>query len=124
MYSVSAWLTISPPTIAMPSGRRSSDPVPVPSASGKAPSSAAMVVIMMGRKRSRHASWIASLVLLLSSRSASRAKSIIMIAFFLTIPIRRMIPISAIRLRSVPVSISARIAPTPAEGSVERIVIG
>ena len=55
MYSVSTWLTISPPTMAMPSGRRSSEPMPVPSASGKPPSSAAMVVIMIGRKRSRQA---------------------------------------------------------------------
>ena len=47
--------TIRPPTIVIPSGRRSSDPVPVPSASGSPPSSAAIVVIMMGRKRSRHA---------------------------------------------------------------------
>ena len=39
----------------MPSGRRSSEPVPVPSASGSPPRSAAMVVIMMGRKRSRQA---------------------------------------------------------------------
>ncbi len=36
-------------------GARSSEPVPVPKASGTAPSSAAMVVIMMGRKRSRQA---------------------------------------------------------------------
>ena len=35
--------------------RRSSEPVPVPSASGTPPSRAAMVVIMMGRKRSRQA---------------------------------------------------------------------
>ncbi len=41
--------------MAIPSGRRSSEPLPVPSASGTAPSSAAMVVIMIGRKRSRHA---------------------------------------------------------------------
>ena len=33
----------------------SSEPVPVPKASGKAPSRAAMVVIRMGRKRSRQA---------------------------------------------------------------------
>ena len=59
-----------------------------------------------------------------SLRSASRAKSIIMIAFFSTIPISRMIPISAMTLKSVRQSISARSAPTPAEGSVERIVIG
>ena len=34
--------------MAMPSGRRSSEPVPMPSASGRAPSSAASVVIMIG----------------------------------------------------------------------------
>ena len=39
----------------MPSGWRSSEPAPVPSISGRAPSTAAMVVMMMGRKRSRHA---------------------------------------------------------------------
>ena len=44
-----------PPTTAMPSGRRNSEPVPMPSASGTAPSSAAMVVIMMGRKRTMQA---------------------------------------------------------------------
>ncbi len=57
-------------------------------------------------------------------RSASSAKSIIMIAFFLTIPIKRMTPISAMMLNSVPVTISASTAPTPAEGRVERIVSG
>jgi len=36
----------------MPSGRRISEPVPLPSASGSPPSSAAAVVIMIGRKRS------------------------------------------------------------------------
>ncbi len=36
-------------------GRLNSDPVPVPRASGNAPSMAAMVVIRIGRKRSIHA---------------------------------------------------------------------
>ena len=57
-------------------------------------------------------------------RSASSAKSIIMIAFFLTMPISRMMPIRAMTSRSMPKSSSARSAPTPAEGSVDRIVIG
>ncbi|MOA68909.1 hypothetical protein D3C78_1967790 [compost metagenome] len=57
-------------------------------------------------------------------RSASRAKSIIMMAFFLTMPISRMMPITAIMPRSLPVSSSASSAPTPADGSVERMVIG
>ena len=84
----------------MPSGRRSSEPAPWPSAIGSAPNSAAIVVIMIGRKRSRQASWIASRGLLPSIRSAWSAKSIIMIAFFLTMPISRMTPIIAITLRS------------------------
>ena len=45
---------------------------------------------------------MASCGVLPSFRSASSAKSIIMIAFFLTMPISRMMPISAITLRSVP----------------------
>ena len=57
-------------------------------------------------------------------RSASRAKSIIMIAFFLTMPIRRMTPMSAMIVNSVWHSISASVAPSPADGSVERIVSG
>jgi hypothetical protein len=44
---------MSPPTIVMPSGRRSSEPVPVPKAKGKAPNSAAMVVM---RTKAQHAS--------------------------------------------------------------------
>jgi len=59
-----------------------------------------------------------------SLRSASRAKSIIMIPFFLTIRIRRMIPMRATTLSSWPKSNKARMAPTPAEGSVDRIVRG
>ncbi len=57
-------------------------------------------------------------------RSASSAKSIIMMAFFSTMPISRMMPMSAMTLKSVRQSIRARSAPTPAEGRVERIVIG
>ena len=39
----------------MPSGRRSSEPIPLPNTRGIPASSAAIVVIKMGRKRSRHA---------------------------------------------------------------------
>jgi len=58
------------------------------------------------------------------SRSASMAKSIIMIAFFLTIPMSRINPMSAIRLNSVRKSSSAKTAPNPADGMVDRIVRG
>ena len=47
-----------------------------------------------------------------------------MMAFFLTMPISRMMPIKPITFSSTRQSISASSAPTPAEGSVERIVIG
>ena len=47
-----------------------------------------------------------------------------MMAFFFTMPMSKMIPISATTVRSLRVRINARIAPTPAEGSVERIVTG
>ena len=79
---------------------------------------------MIGRKRSRQASWIASSGLLPSWRSASSAKSIIMIAFFFTIPINRISPMMAITLRSYPSTISMISAPTPAGGSADRMVIG
>src|ERR1035441_10420835 len=58
--------------------------------SGSAPNKAAIVVIRIGRKRSWHASKMASVVDLPCSRSATRAKSIIMIAFFFTMPMSRM----------------------------------
>ena len=54
-----------------------------------------MVVIMMGRNRMLQASRIASRGLLPSVRSASRAKSIIMIAFFFTSPTSMMMPTNA-----------------------------
>ncbi len=124
VYSVRNWLSNSPPTIAMPSGRRNSDPVPVPMASGRAPSRAAIVVIMIGRNRNRQAWRMASSGDMPCWRSASSAKSTIMIAFFLTMPMSRMIPISEIRSSGMPNSISASNAPTPADGRVDRIVIG
>ncbi len=52
------------------------------------------------------------------------AKSIIMMAFFFTIPMSRITPISAMMLNSVCHTMSASTAPTPAEGRVEMMVIG
>src|SRR3970282_838689 len=60
MYSVRNSDSTSPPTTAMPSGRRASPPAPNDRAMGRLPMSAAKVVIMMGRKRMRQASWIRS----------------------------------------------------------------
>ena len=57
-------------------------------------------------------------------RSASKAKSIIIMAFFLTIPISKMMPIMPIIPKSPPDIIKANKAPTPAEGRVDRMVSG
>ena len=46
---------INPPTMVMPSGLRNSAPMPFPRARGSPPNKAAIVVIMIGRKRSKHA---------------------------------------------------------------------
>jgi len=54
--------------------------------------SAAIVVIMIGRKRTLAASRIASRAVFPWFRSASMAKSIMMMAFFFTIPTSMMMP--------------------------------
>jgi len=54
-----------------------------------------MVVIMIGRKRTRQPSVIAVSASLPSFRCASSAKSICMMAFFLTMPISMMSPTKA-----------------------------
>ena len=47
-----------------------------------------------------------------------------MMAFFFTIPTSSSTPIMAMMLNSIPENCSASNAPMPAEGRVERIVIG
>jgi len=79
---------------------------------------------MIGLNRSRQAWNIASLALLPSLRCASSAKSTIMMPFFLTMPMSSISPMREITLKSMWKSNNARIAPTPADGSVERIVTG
>ena len=110
--------------IVIPSGERSSDPAPRSSTSGRAPRNAAMVVIMIGGNRNRHASRIASNDDAPRERSAPMAKSTIMIAFFFTMPISSTMPTSATNDRSIPHSSSASMHQMSADGSVERIVIG
>src|SRR5215211_252105 len=91
--------------------------------SGTPPSSAAIVVMRIGRKRSKAASRIACSG---SSPSRSRliAKSTRMMPFFFTMPMSKMMPMMPITERSKPPSHSASRAPMPAEGRVERIVSG
>jgi hypothetical protein len=86
--------------MVMPSGLRSSEPVPDSNASGMAPNRAASVVIMIGRNRNSEACTIDSRGESPCLRSASSAKSIIMIAFFLTMPISSTMPMSATTERS------------------------
>src|SRR5439155_314319 len=99
-YSVMDCGSAGPPTSAMPSGRRDSEPTPTPSAMGRVPMSAAIVVIMMGRNRMRQASRMASCADFPSVRCASIAKSIIMMPFFFTSPTSMITPTNAYTLRS------------------------
>ena len=107
----------------MPSGCRSSAPAPAPSAIGTAPSAAARVVMMIGRKRMRAASRIAVSASTPSRRRTS-AKSIIMIAFFFTMPINSRMPMIATTDRSMLNHLRKISAPRPAEGRPDRMVIG
>ncbi len=59
-----------------------------------------------------------------SHRAATRAKSTIMMAFFIMMPTTSIQAIEVTRVNSVRVSISARSAPKAADGSVDRIVNG
>ena len=89
-----------PANTAVPSDWRISAPAPVATASGATPSMKAKDVIRIGRKRSTQASKIASAGGNPRSRSACRAKSTSMMPFFFTIPISRMMPITAMMPRS------------------------
>ena len=125
VYSVSTWLKSSPPTMATPSGLRSSEPIPLPNASGMPLSSAAMVVIRIGRNRSR--------ARLVDGLGAS------LVLFALGFE-RKIDHHDAVLLHDADeqndaddrrrcrgrgrTARSASSAPTPADGSVERIVIG
>ncbi len=122
--SVMIWENASPPTTATPSGRLDSAPAPVPKAIGSVPIRAAIVVIMMGRNRTLQASRIASRADFPSLRSASIAKSIIMIAFFFTRPTSMMMPTKAYTLSSMWKIHSVRSAPKPANGRPVRMVSG
>ena len=78
---------------------------------------------MMGRKRNSAASRIAASAPK-PTRRRSIAKSIIMIAFFFTMPTSMMMPIMAITERSMLNSISVSSAPMPADGRPEMMVMG
>ncbi|MNJ56096.1 hypothetical protein D3C77_516250 [compost metagenome] len=107
-----------------PSGWRISEPSAWLSSNGKAPRMAAMVVIRIGRRRSRQARRIDCSGLNCSWRSSCKARSIIMMAFFFTTPINRNRPSREIRLNSLPTTYRVSKAPTPADGKVERMVSG
>ncbi len=82
------------------------------------------VVIMMGRKRCRAAWRMAPAASSPSTRRAAMAWSIIMMAFFLTMPISSRMPIMAMKLTSMPTIRKASSAPTAADGMPSRMVSG
>lgn len=75
LNKVTAWENTNLPTMATPSGCHSSAPAPIPNAIGSAPMIAQIVVIMIGRKRSRHAWRIAATGDRPSFRCASSASA-------------------------------------------------
>ena len=103
---------------------RVSPPAPMPSAIGSVPAKAANVVIMIGRNRMRQALWIATTAVDRVALRYSIAKSIIMIAFFFTMPISMITPTKANRFNSTSNRNSVSKAPRPAAGRPERIVSG
>ncbi len=122
--SVSNCETISPPTMLMPSGLRSSAPTPPPSASGKPPSSAAIVVIMIGRKRSRQAWKIASSAVLPSAALGLQGKVDHHDGVLLHNANQQNDADERDYAELLARDQQASNAPTPAEGSVEIIVMG
>ena len=124
VYSVSIWLTIRPPMMAMPSGRRSSEPVPVPKASGTAPNNAAMVVMRIGRKRSMHASKIASAVFLPPLALGLQRKIDHHDGVLLHDADQQHDADDGNDIQVLPNSMSASIAPTLAGGRLEMMVSG
>ena len=94
--SVSAVALKSPPKIAIASGARRSAPLPMAIAMGSTPSNVVSVVMMIGRRRARAASTIASRTASPCRRSLL-IRSITTIALLSTIPTRMMIPISPSR---------------------------
>ena len=110
--------------MAMPSGRRSSDPSPLPERQRNA--------AQQRRHRGHHdgaeaqqagfVNRIRRVLPVLALRLQREVDD--QIPFFFTMPISRMMPMMATTLRSWPKRISASSAPTPAEGSVDRIVMG
>ena len=110
--------------MVMPSGRRNSEPVPVPSASGRAPNIAAMVVIMMGAETQQtgledglHRAL--ALVALGLKRKVDHHDSVL-----LHNANEQDNADHGDEVQRVLQSISASRAPRPADGSVERMVTG
>ena len=115
---------MTPPMTATAIGARNSLPSPRESAVGSMPRIIAALVIRIGRSRSGPASRIAWSGDSPCSRTRTIARSRRRIAFFVTSPMSRMIPIID------PIEIvccarkSATMAPTSASGSVSMIVSG
>ena len=109
---------------AMAIGARNSLPSPLLVAVGNMPSTIAALVIKIGRRRSGPASSTACAGDSPCSRTRTIARSTRRMAFFVTRPMSRMIPMSAPMAIVLPVTNSPTTAPTRASGSVSMIVSG
>ncbi len=113
----------TPPTTAMPSGRRDSAPAPSPIAIGRMPKTVANDVIRMGRNRIAAASVTAPVTVRPSARSWL-ANSTIRIAFLVTRPISMIRPMREKMLSDCPNTHSETTAPNTASGTESRMVNG
>ena len=114
---------MTPPMMPTAIGPRNSEPEPFERAVGSMPSTMAALVIRIGRRRAGPASRTAS-VGVLPSRTATTAWSTRRMPFFVTRPMRSMMPIMMPIDIAHPVTKIAIIAPTIASGSAIMIVIG
>ena len=113
----------NPPMTAMAIGERNSPPIPNARALGVMPATMASVVMMIGRARF----WPASTSAASRSMPASIdviAKSTIIIAFLVTMPMSIKTPIHTGVVSCLPASNSPRIAPPIESGSETKIVMG
>ncbi len=113
-----------PPATAMPSGRRSSAPLPLPNASGNAANAAVTVIASIGRNPARQPATIASEGKRRSWRSLRNAASTIMIALFEEMPTSTTIPTKATKDSSRLQASSASPPLSPANGNTAITVRG
>ena len=122
--SVSMVEVMSPPTTARAMGARISAPAPRARNRGSMPPIMAKLVMRMGRSRTVPARMMAWRREMPSSRSRCRAWSTSRIAFLVTSPMSRIMPMLVIMDMLSPVTSSIMTMPTMDSGRLSMMVMG